>query len=725
MSAQPLDLHSIAVLFTYEVATTEPRFRHTKLAEVTVDKPFKTIRLLPHAWDNLSAHNGCYRSISALQLFFDLFEPSQLLQIRAATSRQKTLTVPISDRLILEFVLSGLKQRSVSLVVDGTVCTQGVKDGKLDSIPHAVWGFGAAGSDTVTHILDLASMQFGDAGRGEGGELFRLNTVDVFYDGLEKISRSWKFKEASLRIESSPKDPWLKEVAKRVKSRWEKRASEPWCDYCGKGQPPRRLWVGGTTALISFLWITPQLFIIIPAHAAEPDSTSLLWVLGPFNVLLVLLLYNYYLCVSTDPGGVPREWAPDPREADNGGAIEVKRLTGGPRFCRTCRVYKPPRAHHCRKCKKCVLKMDHHCPWVNNCVGHFNYGHFVRFLFFVDVSCSYHLWMVTSRAFGRLAFSTEPSTLHIVMLIANYTLCVPTLFAVGMFSLFHFWSVGTNTTTIEGWEKDKVAVLKRKGKIREFKYPYNLGIIGNFSSVLGQNPLLWCLPQKMEGTGLKYRVAKGLDPDSQYSWPPRDEFDQREREADRRDRAAARSQLASAEPFTYGAGLNPNLLPSSSSIRQRNRQPRRSNVSPYHDDFVAPPSDSSDEDNIVDSAALAVFEGEDEDDEIPLGKIAARRVRTLGRDLPRLERLPPGEPPPAIRLRRGSEGFEVRPTIARPEQSDQEWDRLEDAYASEDYHTDEDGDRVRTGPKYDYYERELSSGSSSSDSGDSDSGGRY
>lgn len=62
--------------------------------------------------------------------------------------------------------------------------------------------------------------------------------------------------------------------------------------------------------------------------------------------------------------------------------MEVKKLTGGPRFCRTCRgarvqdlvfgdgrevlisqgtVYKPPRAHHCRKCKKCVLKMDHHC----------------------------------------------------------------------------------------------------------------------------------------------------------------------------------------------------------------------------------------------------------------------------------------------------------------------------------------------------------------------------
>ncbi|KAM4543477.1 palmitoyltransferase ZDHHC23-B [Fundulus diaphanus] len=46
-------------------------------------------------------------------------------------------------------------------------------------------------------------------------------------------------------------------------------------------------------------------------------------------------------------------------------------------WCPACRVVRPPRAGHCRICGVCVLRLDHHCVWINNCVGQANHRSFL------------------------------------------------------------------------------------------------------------------------------------------------------------------------------------------------------------------------------------------------------------------------------------------------------------------------------------------------------------
>ncbi|WWC89794.1 uncharacterized protein L201_004720 [Kwoniella dendrophila CBS 6074] len=367
------------------------------------------------------------------------------------------------------------------------------------------------------------------------------------------------------------------------------------------------VWVVGTSLLISFISFSSQIFVVWQWYGREL-SVDLLKLLVPFNFCVFMVFWNYRLCVITPPGGVPNGWRPNLSAMEG---VEVKKGNHAPRYCKTCEHYKPPRAHHCRQCRTCILKLDH-------------------------IATSYHLCMMVKRVlFMSYTYYEEPTLRDILFLVFNFASCIPVWMCVGMFSVYHLYLACGNSTTIEGWEKDKVATLVRRGKIKEIKYPYNIGLISNVKSVLGPNPLLWLWPQRMRGDGLSFPVNPDAgDPDVQYSWPPQD--------PGRLPNPRPIPNGASA--FVYGNdGFNPNLRPSNSKIRSRssNKSYRTTNegdevYSSGEDRYNG--SDLSSGSNSRSSSPEIYLSDYDDNNEGPLGS---------GQRLPR--------------MRRGSEGWEVRP----------------------------------------------------------------
>ncbi|KAL2892419.1 putative protein S-acyltransferase 14 [Bienertia sinuspersici] len=240
------------------------------------------------------------------------------------------------------------------------------------------------------------------------------------------------------------------------------------------------------------------------------DTLTSLAVLLPFHGLLAMLLWSYFSVVFTDPGGVPPNWRPavdeergenDPLTTSDFSGVQTDPSHTKVRVCRKCNQLKPARCHHCSVCGRCVLKMDHHCVWVVNCVGALNYKYFLLFLFYTFLETT----LVTISLLPQfIAFFSDgeipgtPSSLATTFLA--FVLNLAFALSVMGFLIMHISLVAANTTTIEAYEKKTSP-----------KWRYDLGKKKNFQQVFGTDKRYWFIPAYSEEDLRRMPELQGLD----------------------------------------------------------------------------------------------------------------------------------------------------------------------------------------------------------------------
>jgi len=290
----------------------------------------------------------------------------------------------------------------------------------------------------------------------------------------------------------------------------------------------RLLPVAFVTCVISSLYLIYMLYHGIPMLQIGVDGDDLISdkrtrgivELIFFHIFTIMSVICYVRCIVTHPGGIPD----DPLWVDSGRSdplldpatfvTETKR-TGERRQCKWCVGmngegvrFKPDRCHHCRLCGMCILKMDHHCPWIYNCVGYANYKFFFLLLCYSVVDLHFIFWTMMESTKVAVEDNTEFQTMF--FLLYGHTISAFLVVSLNVFLIFHAGLLWKNMTTIEYCEKSTAKDQDdpdQQGVIGMGWSRYDLGPVYNIKASLGENPLLWLLPLSTPmGDGLHYKT---------------------------------------------------------------------------------------------------------------------------------------------------------------------------------------------------------------------------
>jgi hypothetical protein len=210
-----------------------------------------------------------------------------------------------------------------------------------------------------------------------------------------------------------------------------------------------------------------------PASSPSPSVSLSAFLL--FTLLIFLSLAHHLVCMTTDPGVIPRCRPP----------LSTSSLICNRSPCNGS--YKPPRAHHSNDLGRCVKRFDHVCPWTNAAIGLVNLKHFMLFCLFVFLSSVLAILLIFSKYVscpsyniakcfdsGILTTIAHDNRLDDSISMFGMLNCLIVLMIALLFGIFtcimfgsQIYALASDQTQIEQWkaEKDRGLALRARKPI--------------------------------------------------------------------------------------------------------------------------------------------------------------------------------------------------------------------------------------------------------------------
>ncbi|KRW99701.1 hypothetical protein PPERSA_03502 [Pseudocohnilembus persalinus] len=236
--------------------------------------------------------------------------------------------------------------------------------------------------------------------------------------------------------------------------------------------------------------------------------------LGFMLFIAIMNIQTYYVCVFTK--NTPYKKSPPVVDTT------LEETYQNDKTCQNCDQWKPIRTSHCSACGECIMRMDHHCPWVDNCVGLKNHQAFLLFTAYMAAGAIQYLYHSIQYCIYQ---NDKPSFFddHNILFFLYWTMVgiiigPITLMLLGL-TIFHGTSLLNNTTTLQsmgGYQVRsplEVDQTPRKEELPQGDYQggtaksinvYDMGVLANIASFfMSDRAFFWLAkPNEPENDGV-------------------------------------------------------------------------------------------------------------------------------------------------------------------------------------------------------------------------------